>query len=227
MSKRLILVIEDDVAIREVLVDALTVEGYDTLEGASFAEGLRLATQVRCDLVLLDLVLPGGDGLDLLAQVRMAHATLPVIISTARAEEADRVRGLKLGADDYVIKPFSVKEVLARVEAVLRRSSERPTDLSELRIAGGLADLARSEVRFDDGEVTSLTEREVALLRYLARNASRTISREELLERVWNLPPNQLHTRTIDMTVARLREKLRTEDSIHTVRGRGYRFEGP
>ncbi len=227
MSKRRLLVIEDDTAIREVIVDALTLEGYDTLQGASFAEGLRLATQVRCDLVLLDLVLPGGDGLELLSQVRLAHPTLPVIITTARAGEADRIRGLKLGADDYVVKPFSVKEVLARVEAVLRRSAERPSDLSELRIVGGLADLSRGELRFDDGRVTPLTEREVALLRYLARNASRTISREELLERVWNLPSNQLHTRTIDMTVARLREKLRAEASILTVRGRGYRFEAP
>jgi DNA-binding response OmpR family regulator len=227
MSKRRILVIEDDAAIREVIVDALNLEGYDTVQGTSFTEGLRLATQVRCDLVLLDLVLPGGDGLELLTQVRLAHPTLPVIIATARAGEADRVRGLKLGADDYVVKPFSIKEVLARVQAVLRRSAERPSDLTELRIVGGLADLSRCELRFDDGEVTSLTEREVALLRYLARNASRTISREELLERVWNLPSNQLHTRTIDMTVARLREKLRAEESIHTVRGRGYRFEAP
>lgn len=225
MSKRRILVIEDDAAIREVVVDALTLEGYEALESASFTEGLRMATQVRCDLVILDLVLPGGDGLELLAQVRLVHPTLPVIISTARAGEADRIRGLKVGADDYVVKPFSVKEVLARVEAVLRRSAERPSDLSVLRVASGLADLARSEVRFDDGETASLTEREVALLRYLARNAGRTISREELLERVWNLPAHQLHTRTIDMTVARLREKLRAETSIHTVRGRGYRFE--
>lgn len=227
MSKRRLLVIEDDPAIREVIVDALQLEGYDALQAATFAEGLRLATQVRCDLVLLDLVVPGGDGLELLTQVRLAHPTLPVIITTARAGEADRVRGLKLGADDYVVKPFSVKEVLARVEAVLRRSAERPTDLAELRLAGGLADLSRAELRFDGGEVTTLTEREVALLRYLARNAGRTISREELLERVWNLPSNQVHTRTIDMTVARLREKLQTETSIVTVRGRGYRFEAP
>jgi DNA-binding response OmpR family regulator len=225
MPRRRILVVEDDAAIREVIVDALEAEGYDTLQGATFAEGMRLGTQVRCDLLLLDLALPGGDGLDLLARVRAVHPTLPVIISTARSREADRVRGLKLGADDYVVKPFSVQEVLARVEAVLRRSAERPADLVRVKLDGGVADLARAELRFDDGAVVALAEREVALLRYLARNAGRIVSREELLERVWNLPAHQVQTRTIDMTVARLRDKLRDGAAIATVRGRGYRFE--
>ncbi len=227
MPRRRILVVEDDAAIRQVVVDALDCEGYDTLEAATFTEGLRLGVQVQCDLVLLDLALPGGDGLDLLGQVRMARPTLPVIISTARAQEADRVRGLKLGADDYVVKPFSIKEVLARIEAVLRRSAERPADVASVTFGGGVADLARAELRFDDGEVVALAEREVVLLRYLAANAGRTVSREELLERVWNLPAHQVQTRTIDMTVARLREKLRDDAVICTVRGRGYRFEAP
>jgi DNA-binding response OmpR family regulator len=146
---------------------------------------------------------------------------------TARGSEADRVRGLKLGADDYVVKPFSVKELIARVEAVLRRSAERPADLTELRFAGGIIDQQRSELRFDDGCSAALSERELAVLRYLAHNSGRTVSRDELLERVWNLPPHRVNTRAVDMMVARLREKLRDDAAISTLRGRGYRFEGP
>src|SRR6185503_5350557 len=128
--------------------------------------------------------------LDLLAEVRLARPTLPVIILTARGSEGDRVKGLRLGADDYVVKPFSVKELLARVEAVLRRSAERPLDVEEVVFPGGVADLKKSELRFEDGTRLELSEREIALLRYLAKNPSRAISREELLEKVWRLPSN-------------------------------------
>jgi DNA-binding response OmpR family regulator len=174
--------------------------------------------------VLLDLVLPGGDGLDVLGRVRAARPTLPVIVMTARGAEDDRVRGLQLGADDYVVKPFSVKELLARVQAVLRRSAERPTDLSLVALRDGEADLARQELRFADGGRVDLTEKETAVLRYLAQNAGRVIGRDELLEQVWRLPANGVRTRTVDMTVARLREKLRDPEHIRTVRGRGYAF---
>jgi DNA-binding response OmpR family regulator len=230
MVKRRILAIEDDAAIRQGIVDALRFEGYEVLEAGAFADGLRMAREVGHDLLLLDLVLPGGDGLDLLSEVRLARPTLPVIILTARGAEDDRVSGLKLGADDYVVKPFSVKELLARVEAVLRRSAERPVDVKEVAFDGGVADLLRAELRFDDGSRTELSEREIALLRYLAKNPSRAISRDELLEKVWRLPPNQVRTRTIDMHVVRLREKLRDDGTdpkiISTVRGRGYSFRG-
>ncbi len=230
MAKRRILAIEDDAAIRRGIVDALTFDGYEVLEAGTFADGLRMAREVGHDLLLLDLVLPGGDGLDLLAEVRLARPTLPVIILTARGAEDDRVEGLRLGADDYVVKPFSVKELLARVEAVLRRSAERPVDVKEVLFPGGVADLLRRELRFDDGARTELSEREIALLRYLAKNPSRAVSRDELLEKVWRLPPNQVRTRTIDMHVARLREKMRDDGAdpkiIATVRGRGYLFRG-
>ena len=130
------------------------------------------------------------------------------------------------GADDYVIKPFSVKELLARVGAVLRRSPERPLDLSEVRIPGGVVDLVRREVRLEDGRRAELSEREVELMRYLGLNGDRAISREELLSRVWRIDPTGLHTRTIDMHIARLREKLGEDPSkpavILTVRGKGY-----
>jgi DNA-binding response OmpR family regulator len=151
-----------------------------------------------------------------------------VIILTARGEESDRVAGLKLGADDYIVKPFSVKELLARVEAVLRRSPQRPTDVSVVSIPSGVADFSRREIRYTDGSRAELSEREVELLRYLAEHSGRAIAREELLENVWRISADGLPTRTIDMHVARLREKLRDSaeepQSLLTVRGKGYMF---
>lgn len=230
MAKKRILVVEDDPAIREVLVDALEIDGFDVLQAGTFDDGLELAIRMPCDLMLLDLVLPGGVGFDLLAEARMSRPALPVIILTARGEEHDRIKGLKLGADDYVVKPFSVKEVLARVEAVLRRSAERPSDVDEVRFPGGSANLDQSEIRYDDGSRQELSEREIELLRYLARNAGRTVSRKELLSRVWRLPANRVRTRTVDMHIARLRDKLRDQGArprvIVTVRGKGYVFKG-
>lgn len=226
-----ILVIEDDPGIREGIIDALECEGFRTLAAANGNKGLEMAVAVDCDLLLLDLILPGHDGLDILREVRITRPTLPVIILTARGEERDRVQGLKLGADDYMVKPFSVKELLARVEAVLRRSPERPLDINEVAVPGGRVQLARNQVCFDDGRSVELSEREVELLRYLARNAGRTISREEILARVWRLDPKGIETRTIDVHVARLREKLGDTAAepavIVTVRGRGYMFAAP
>ena len=229
MPKHQILVIEDDSAIREGIVDMLEYEGYATLESGDGDDGLDLALKSPCDLVLLDLVLPHRDGLDILREVRAARPTLPVIILTARGDESDRVEGLKRGADDYVVKPFSVKELLARVEAVLRRSPERPTDLTEAEIPGGVVDFSRCEVRFKDGSRQELSEREAELLRYLIRNAGRAVSRDELLSRVWRIDPAGLYTRTIDMHVARLREKLGDDPAdpkiLLTARGKGYMFK--
>jgi DNA-binding response OmpR family regulator len=226
MARQRILVIEDDAAIRRGIVDALQFHGYATIEAANGREGLDRAVGVDCELVLLDLVLPGRDGLDILREVRVTRPTLPVIILTARGEESDRVQGLRLGADDYVVKPFSVKELLARVEAVLRRSPERPSDMTNLPVPGGCADFARCEVRFDDGQRAELSQREIELLRYLACNAGRAVSRDEILSRVWRLTPGRIETRTIDMHIARLREKLRDDPAqpriLLTVRGKGY-----
>ena len=230
MARRKIVVIEDDTAIRRGIVDALEFGGYGTLEAADGDRGLDVALKADCDLILLDLVLPGRDGLDILREVRAVRPTLPIIVLTARGEETDRVQGLRLGADDYVVKPFSVKELLARVEAVLRRSPERPTDVTKVEFPGGTAFLQRGEVRYDDGERCDLSEREADLLRYLACNPDRAISRDEILARVWRIEPHGLETRTIDMHVARLREKLRDDPAapsvIRTVRGKGYLFAG-
>jgi DNA-binding response OmpR family regulator len=225
---RQVLVIEDDAAIRRGVVDSLRFHGFEPLEAANGDDGLEMALGCECDLVLLDLILPGKLGLDILKSVREARPTLPVIILTAKGEEPDRIQGLKLGADDYMVKPFSIRELLARIEAVLRRSPERPTDLTRIEIIGAVVDLARQEIRFEGGARVELSEREVELLGYLARNRGRAISRDEILSRVWRIEPRGTDTRTIDMHVARLREKLRDDPTepkiILTVRGKGYMF---
>jgi len=228
MTSKIILTIEDDAAIRRGIVDALRYMGYGVLEAGHGDLGLEMAVQQQYDLLLLDLVLPGAGGLEILRAVRETRPTQPVIILTARGEEHDRVEGLRAGADDYVVKPFSVKELLARVEAVLRRTPGRPTDLSEIALPAGIADFARREVRFADGERCELSEREVELLRYLAMHGERAVTRDELLANVWRINPDGLPTRTIDMHVARLREKLRDDSEepqvLLTVRGKGYMF---
>jgi len=229
-----VLVVEDDEAIRQGLVDALEFEGYRVLQAATAPRGLQTALDGQCGLVLLDLMLPGGDGFEILKELRRVRADLPVIILTARGRESDRVQGLRLGADDYVVKPFSVRELLARVDAVLRRArvdtGERELPV-ELSIPAGVVDLARREIRFADGVRAELSEREAALLGYLARHCDRAVSRDEILQHVWRLNPSRFQTRTIDMHVARLREKLRDDDAeprvIMTVRGKGYMFGTP
>lgn len=226
-----ILVIEDDEAIRMGVADALDSEGYTVVEAGTAKEGLETAMLSGSDLVLLDLGLPDADGTEVLRQIRDARPTLPVIILTARGTEEDRVRGLKLGADDYVVKPFSARELLARVEAVLRRSAERPADIKKIAIEKGTVDIQTLEVRFKDGTRTELSSREIELLVYLARHPGRAISREELLRNVWRIDPRGLETRTIDMHVVRLREKLRDDPHspriLRTVRGKGYIYQAP
>jgi DNA-binding response OmpR family regulator len=231
MQQKRVLVIEDDAAIRRGLADALQFAGYEVLQAANGDEGMAQAVRATFDLLLLDLILPGRSGFEILETLRTVRPTLPVIILTARGEEADRVRGLRLGADDYVVKPFSVRELLARVEAVLRRSPERPSLVNRVPLPKGQADLSRCEVRFQNGKRHELSEREVELLRYLASNPGRAISREEILQRVWRLDPKHLETRTIDMHIANLREKLHDDPEepkvLLTVRGKGYMFAQP
>lgn len=226
MNGSTILTIEDDDAIRQGIVDSLNFAGYRVIESGDGKQGIDLATTCDYDLLLLDLVLPGPSGLEILSAVRADRPTQPVIILSARGEEHDRVNGLKLGADDYVVKPFSVKELLARVEAVLRRSPERPTDISSIPLPDGRVDLHRSEVCFTDGTRTDLSQREADLLRYLACHRGRAIARDEILAHVWQISPRGVSTRTIDMHIARLREKLRDDPSdphiVLTVRGKGY-----
>lgn len=227
MSHPTVLVIEDDTAIRRGLVDALQYAGYAVLEAADGRSGATLAIEATIDLVLLDVMLPGRDGFSILDDLRRARPTLPVIMVTARGGEEDRVRGLVSGADDYVIKPFSARELLARVEAVLRRSPERPSDVRSLRLGNTIVRLDRGEIVEGGAARATLSQRECGILRYLAANAGRAIARDELLHRVWGIDPRGVETRTVDMHVARLRDKLAVsagdeDEFIQTVRGKGY-----
>lgn len=230
VQPKCVLVVEDDSAIRQGLVDALKFSGYEVLGAATGQEGSRLVSTANIDLMILDLVLPGTGGFEILRMTRELRPTLPVLIVTARGGEDDRVKGLRMGADDYVVKPFSVRELLARVEAVLRRSPERPAEIRSVSFPGGVVDFERREIRFEDGVRAELSDRELELLKYLVRSCGRAISREEILRRVWRLDPKRLETRTIDMHVANLRTKLRDDPArpglILTVRGRGYSWGG-
>jgi DNA-binding response OmpR family regulator len=221
-----VLVVEDDAAIRRGVVDALRFHGYEALGEGDGERGLEAAVRADVDLVLLDVVLPRRDGFAVLAELRRVRPTLPVVMLTARGAEEDRVRGLRGGADDYVVKPFSATELLARVEAVLRRSAARPLPMAVLTIAGRTVDFARREVRLPDGAVAELTPLESELLHYLATNGSRIVTRDELLANVWRIDPRGAATRTVDMAVARLRDKLGDGSDagavLRTVRGKGY-----
>ena len=226
MSLGVILVVEDDDAIRRGVVDMLRYNGYRVHEAADGRKGLDLALAVDADLVLLDIMMPGMDGIEVLTELRRTRPAQPVIFLTARGEEEDRVRGLRLGADDYVVKPFGIEELLARIEAVLRRSPSRPSGLAPVTIAGRTIDFDRREAVLPSGARRTLTEREAEVIGYLAAHAGRAVSRDELLQRVWGLDPRGTHTRTVDMTVARIRETLDDDPAspqvIQTVRGRGY-----
>jgi two-component system alkaline phosphatase synthesis response regulator PhoP len=229
MSAPSILTIEDEPAIRRGIVDSLKATGHIVWQADRADEGFEKAITKPCDLVLLDLVLPGGNGLDVLAKIRRHKPTLPVIILTAKGEEQDRIKGLRLGADDYVVKPFSVDELLARVEAVLRRSPARAAQTPSLVLPNGEIHWNSREIKSADGGTQVLSERECALLDYLSRNPGRAIDRNELLQGVWQIDAKGVTTRTVDMHVARLREKLQHAcgdcDAIKTIRGKGYMID--
>ncbi len=228
MAARSILVVEDDAAIRRGVVDALKVHGYRVMEAADGREGMDLALRRDYDLLLLDLVLPGPGGLEILEALKAGRPAQPVIILTAMGDESDRVKGLGLGADDYVVKPFSVRELLARVEAVLRRSANRPMERTRLAWSGVEVELDSGRVTFADGQEESLSGRESELLRYLALRPAQIVSRDELLLRVWRVSPNRVDTRTVDVHMARLRAKLHEDPDapqrLFTVRGKGYMY---
>ena len=227
MGARTVLVVEDDAAIRRGLVDALQFAGYAVIACSDGEQGLATALSAQLDLAILDVMLPKRDGFAILAEVRRSRSTLPVILVTARGAEQDRIRGLETGADDYVVKPFSSKELLARVTAVLRRSAERPSDVGRVTVAGRHIDFERREVERPDRTRAQLSEKETELLRYLVKNRGRAIARAELLERVWGLPPGgDSATRAIDRHIVNLRDKLADAPErptvVLTVRGKGY-----
>jgi DNA-binding response OmpR family regulator len=232
MPKARIVVVEDEPAIRRGVSDALRLSGYDVTEAPDGVAGLNEAAAAGVDLVLLDIMLPKRDGLEVLSELRRSNPTRPVILLTARGSEDDRVRGLKMGADDYVVKPFSAKELLARVEAILRRTLRAVVEVRLVGIGPGTIDLHRREIRWPDNR-SDLSETEAALLKYLIANRERAVSREELLSRVWGIGTAGLETRAVDMHIARLRAKLKgpeggeeLPEAIVTVRAHGY-MAGP
>lgn len=220
-----ILLVEDESAIRELVAFHLEEAGYETLQAASGERGLALALSEEPALVLLDLMLPGLDGSEMLRRLRR-ESRVPVIMVTARGEEADRVRGLELGADDYVVKPFSPRELVARVRAVLRRAAG---DAEELALGPLRLDLLGHRCFVRDSEV-ALTLTEFGLLQALMEHPGQVLSREKLLERVWGYDYYG-DARTVDVHVRHLREKIEENPSepqfVETVRGVGYRFGRP
>jgi DNA-binding response OmpR family regulator len=219
-----VLVVDDEPTIREIVVSYLERDGYRTLEAADGNRARELLERESPDLVVLDVMLPGTDGLDLCRWIR-AGSQLPVIMLTARGEESDRIVGLELGADDYVTKPFSPRELTARVRTVLRRAEPNARE-EKLTYDGLVIDPATREVT-RQGEPLRLTAREFDLLWFLASHPRRVFSRESLMRRVWGYSA-ALDTGTVTVHVRRLREKIEHEPSeprhLETVWGVGYRF---
>ncbi|MDR1020797.1 MAG: response regulator transcription factor [Synergistaceae bacterium] len=229
-----ILAAEDNPAILTGLADLLRLEGYDVVEASDGRKALELFKSSRPDLVILDVMMPFVSGYDVCREIRRYDRSTPILMLTAKTAEVDRVVGLELGADDYIVKPFGMAELMARVRAALRRAA--------LSAPPGLPEPARLEagdlkVDFDSmtgvrgGEPFSLTPRENALLRHFAANDGRVLSRDALLEAVWEIDTGcDITTRSVDQHVARLRQKIEADPSsprlIVTVHGAGYRFEG-
>lgn len=220
-----VLVVEDEPDIRSLIVHHLERDGFRCRTAGNGADALAAVRAGAPDLVVLDLMLPGMDGLEVCRRLRADAAALPIIMLTAKADEVDRVVGLEVGADDYVVKPFSPKELVARVRAVLRRA--RPTESARPLTAGGIAlDPARHQVTVAGAPVT-LTPKEFELLHTLMESAGRVLSRQHLLNRVWGYArADEIQSRTVDVHVRRLRAKLgEAGGRITTVKTIGYRFE--
>jgi two-component system, OmpR family, response regulator ResD len=220
-----VLVVDDEPIVREVVVRYLKREGYRTLEAGDGDRARELVERFSPNLVVLDLMLPGMDGLTLCRWIR-ERSDLPVIMLTARGEEADRIVGLELGADDYVTKPFSPRELATRVRAVLRRSSPAPSRVEHLSFGDLEIDVPTREVR-KDGELLRLTAKEFDLLWFLASHPRKVFSRDQLMDRVWGYEA-AFDTGTVTVHVRRLRQKIEEDPSrprfLETVWGVGYRF---
>ncbi|MDX1482684.1 MAG: response regulator transcription factor [Woeseiaceae bacterium] len=234
-KKAHILVVEDEPAIREGLTDVLVYHGYSVDVAADGREGLAKAQSGKFDLLLLDIMLPGIDGYEICERVRAVDREQPIIMLTARSSDDDIIQGLKLGADDYVSKPFSIQQLVLRIEAVLRRSLPQPAADRELRLAQVVIDTATLSGRWRNaagGEDVGFTRREVDILKYLAAHRDRPVSREELLVKVWGYGRNlELETRTVDIHIAKIRRKIEVDssapDSLRTIRGVGYQLHVP
>src|SRR6266478_2998694 len=226
--KNRILIVEDEPAMVAGLRDNFEYEGYEVISAADGAEGLARALADNPDLVVLDVMMPRMSGLDVCKQLKAKRASLPIIMLTARGQEIDKVVGLELGADDYVTKPFSIRELMARVKAVLRRAST-PTLAPEIyRFSDVEVNVRANEVR-RAGNLIDLSAKEFALLAYFLSNPAETLSRDRLLDAVWGYD-NYPNTRTVDTHIVHLRQKLEPNPEeprfILTVHGSGYKFVG-
>lgn len=227
MSYRILLV-EDEAGLRMTLSDRLAMQGYEVLEAADGESGWKKGLEGPLDLILLDIGLPKIDGFEVLRRWRAASVETPVLILTARGETVDKVSGLRMGADDYMVKPFDSMELLARVEALLRRAAVRRGGLSGEGVEFGSVkvDLRGGKV-YVRGELITLSMKEFQLLKYLAERVGEVVSREELLEKVWGWSQS-VNTRTVDVHVTWLRQKLeetaKSPEHLVTVRGMGYKL---
>jgi two-component system alkaline phosphatase synthesis response regulator PhoP len=223
-----VLIVEDEQALREGLTDLLSAAGHEVVACEFGKDAVAAGTERAFDLVLLDLMLPDLDGVEVCRRLRRARPSLHILMLTARGSEDDKVTGLEAGADDYLTKPFAVRELLARINALGRRAAALPSEPEVLEIDGCTLDLGRLEaVR---GEATfKITPREAGILRWLHRHRARAVSRGELLERIWG-SSGDLQTRTVDMTIANLRQKIERDPSepriLLTVTGAGYAWGG-
>ena len=230
MAEGTVLLVEDEQSIASLVSLYLTNEGYTVEHIADGADALAAVERLRPSLVILDLMLPGMDGMEICRRLRQTTEALPIVMLTARDTEVDRVVGLELGADDYITKPFSPRELVARVKAILRRAARQTSapgdaDTDEpLRVGDVEIDEARHRVRAGDADVT-LTAKEFDLLAFLARNRGIVFSREKLLDRVWGYE-RPVDTRTVDSHVKSLRQKLGDAGSVvKTIRGVGYKVD--
>ena len=235
-NRKTVLIVEDEKNIVDILRFNLQRAGYDTLEAYDGAEGLALATGKNPDLILLDVMLPKMNGFDVCRSLREQGSQVPVIILTAREEESDKVLGLEIGADDYITKPFSMRELVARVGANIRRTAmavpAAPAAAEgAMPVAGDLAINTDSHQVYRAGKAIDLTAREYELLTFLASHPNKVYSRIDLMEQVWNYGYVGDDARTVDVTVRRLREKIEADPAnpvyILTRRGAGYYFSVP
>lgn len=225
MEKPLILVVDDDQDILRVVKANLELHNFHVLTADSCASAKKIFHQKRPDLIILDIMLPDGDGVQICRDIRKSHPNLPVIMLTAKDKLSDKIIGLESGADDYIVKPFETLELIARIRACLRRT--RPKE-EEIRIGNLIIDLKRRLVK-KSGESVELTPKQFDLLRYLVENRDRVVSRQELRERLWK--ENKLYSwsRVIDVHIMHLREKIEDNPSepyyIVTIPGAGYKFK--
>ena len=223
-----ILLVEDEYALRMTLGDRLRKEGYVVDCAADGEEGFAKATQLPFDLIILDVMLPRRDGLDVCRDIRGSGLITPVLMLTARGRTSEKVNGLKIGADDYVTKPFKMPELLARIEALLRRAPVRPAAHPAVYEFGRIRVDVRGTEVMRDGAIVNLSAREFQLLRFFLENEGTTLSREDLLTRVWGYNASTF-TRTVDVHVAGLRQKLEDDPSqprfFLTVQGLGYKLK--